>query len=427
MYVSKEMLLAQLPADRNEWVVIAADQRVKDIISELLDAYPEFAKYYDRIGTLFEGSNIRETCDNLYDFCKRELEYREEPEEWQTSALPAGLLTRGYCDCKGYASFIGGCLGAISRVTGEDIDWSFCFASYKIDQPTPYHVFIVVNTDDGPIWIDPTPGANDKEPIYALMAQPGEPRPTAQVNGAGQLEYVRGTVGKNTSAPTTITAVATAATSLLSGNIASAVMSVLPLIETWLSGYTYTGGDYALGEIFLNRVTDKATSSRWDTPDTVVPIAWMYFSTLFGIPVAVNTDLDTIESGSLDAYLQGRPEQRGYVTQAQVTRAKQLLDTLGHRTQEDPQWPPESFGLMPYVGPIPDPRIPGALFTGQLPNGQQVQNGYPVTAATAGGNAQIPGAVDVGTPDTTVGGLSVGTLLLIGAGILVLWYIVEND
>jgi hypothetical protein len=435
MYVSKETLLAELPPCTDEWVIISDDQRVKDIMKELLNAYPQFAKFYDKIGEFFEGNTIRETCDNLFDFCKKELRYSEETEDWQTSALPTGILTRGFCDCKGYASFIGGCLGAIARATGDPIDWEFCFASYRENQRQPYHVFIIVHTDQGPLWVDPTPGADGMEPKHAYVARPAEPggyiRGLSAVNEAGQL--VGGnTIGKNTSAATTTTAVANITTDLLSGNYVAAVMSVLPLIETWIQGYTYTGGDYALGEIFLDRVANKQTSSRWDTPDAVVPVAWLYFSTLFGLPIAVNTDFDNIKTGDLETYLHGRPEQRGFVTQEQVTRAKDLYDTLGNGNDKYGQWPAASFGLIPYAGPIPDPRIPGKLFSGTLPNGQQVTNGYPVSAATTGGNATVPGggalpATGGGSSGGIFSGMGIGTKVAIGAAAaLLLWYFMDE-
>ncbi len=191
MYVSRDMLLAELPPITDEYIVIADKQVVKDIMKELLEAYPVFAKFYDRIGMFFEGETLWDTCNNLYNFCIQNLRYSEESEDWQTSALPTGILTRGYCDCKGYASFIGGCLGAIERATGEPIPWQFCFASYKEKQKTPYHVFIVVHSSDGPIWIDPTPGANDMEPKHAYCQKPAETIGAIRqvVNASGEIEF----------------------------------------------------------------------------------------------------------------------------------------------------------------------------------------------------------------------------------------------
>lgn len=170
---------------------------------------------------------------------------------------------------------------------------------------------------------------------------------------------------------------------------------IATMINNWIMGYQYTGGDYALGEIFVNRVTNKATTSRWDIPNNIVPLAWYYMTTLFGLPVAVNTDLDQLlASNSLEGYLSGRPEQRGFVTQEQVDRAHQLINTPGVKpvTQTNPQWGVDAFSVLPYVQAIPDPRLPGKTYSGILPNGQQVMNGLPVTEATSGSDISIGGS-----------------------------------
>jgi hypothetical protein len=195
MTVSKDTLLRALPPYQDDWVMVKKKQEVRDIIAELEDAYPEFAEFYDKIGAFFEGSSIEQTCDNLYEFCKRNIQYREEPEEVQTSALPTGILTRGYGDCKAYASFIGGCLGAIGRETGNPIDWEYCFASYNILQKTPYHVFVVVHTDNGDIWVDPTPGAAGVQPVWQVLRRVDTVPKIAGVGAGGDLLFEQGKIG----------------------------------------------------------------------------------------------------------------------------------------------------------------------------------------------------------------------------------------
>lgn len=439
MHVSREALLGQLPPFADEWVTLTPDQDVHDIIVAMVDSYPEFAPYYDRIGNFFVGKDISETCDNLYQFCKDNIQYREETEDWQTVSLPAGILTRGHGDCKAYAAFIGGCLGAIARETGVPIDWEYCFASYKLFQRTPYHVFVVVHTADGDIWVDPTPGAEDKQPVWVVCKKPAGAIGGMQqvVDEYGQLGYQR--IGA-TSIPKTGDAEVDSILQVVTPVIAT-LQQTFPrgtLFGDWLSdfanpgqalkdighllfGYKYTFGDYALGEIFLNRVMNQQTSNRKDVPDGVVPIAWDYFTQLLGIPINVNTDIDYLGGNdSLEGYLQGRPEQRGYVTQAQVTRAHQLIQMFGNILSKYGQWPPSSFGLLPYAGPIPTAHGPGGLYTGVLPNGQQVVNGYPVSAATKGGNVIMPGE-ETGT------GISTTTIILIGAAALLLWWYTSDN
>lgn len=186
MYVTKELLLSALPPYQDRWQTVKGQQEVSDIISEMLSAHTEFERYYDCIGGFFEKSSLKAVCRGLYDFCKDNIRYSEEPESLQTVSLPTGILERGHGDCKAYASFIGGCLGAIERLTGEPIDWYYCFASYMLEQRTPYHVFIVVNDDDGrPIWVDPTPGAEGKIPVWVINEK--VKKSIGAVSGVGQV------------------------------------------------------------------------------------------------------------------------------------------------------------------------------------------------------------------------------------------------
>lgn len=163
-----QTLLQQLPPVRDEWEVIKQDQDVPDIIKQIVRAHKDNEKYYDRIALYFDGDTVAEICDNIYDFIKENIEYREESQGVQTTAIPQGILTRGYGDCKHYASFAGGILSALQRLTGKKFSWHYCFASYKLWQPMPYHVFVIVSAAGKEYWIDPTPGAEGKTPVWVV-------------------------------------------------------------------------------------------------------------------------------------------------------------------------------------------------------------------------------------------------------------------
>lgn len=164
-----ENLLKCLPPYRDAWVTVHNKQQVKHIVNEILDAHKEFAPYYDSIALYFLEDSTEDICKKLYSFLKKNIRYREEAEEDQTTALPTGILTRREGDCKHYASFAGGILDAINRETGREIPWSYRFASYDFFNTQPHHVFIVVNDQEkgSEIWIDPTPGADNKTPVWA--------------------------------------------------------------------------------------------------------------------------------------------------------------------------------------------------------------------------------------------------------------------
>lgn len=172
MDVTKKEVLQLLPPYEDKWETVTETQEVSDIVRDILKCHNMFSGYYDKIAMLFYDPDLGKTCDNLYNFCKKNIRYSEENEKIQTTALPTGILIRGHGDCKHFSSFIGGCLSAIARETGIPIDWHYCFASYKATQETPYHVFVVVNAPDGEIWIDPTPGAADQEPVWVLNKKP---------------------------------------------------------------------------------------------------------------------------------------------------------------------------------------------------------------------------------------------------------------
>lgn len=170
MPVSKEKLLMELPPYEDVWIKVKDRQNVPDIIKLICERHIDFASDYDAIGRYFVADSIEDTCNELYDFCTANLLYQEESEAVQTVGNPASILHRGESgiDCKSYACFIGGCLDAIERATGKKIDWHYCFASYDPGQRIPYHVFVVVETKNGSLYVDPTPGSADKEPFWIV-------------------------------------------------------------------------------------------------------------------------------------------------------------------------------------------------------------------------------------------------------------------
>lgn len=171
--LTRELLLRQLPPYRGESVEIHSNQSVGDIISEMVEAQKEFAPLYDKIALYFDADTVSGICGNIYNFCERNLYYKEESEADQTTAVPQSILIRGGdkdlgIDCKHFALFSAGIIAGINRLTGKNIKWEFRFASYIVTQRTPYHVFVVVRDGADEIWIDPTPGAAGKIPVWVI-------------------------------------------------------------------------------------------------------------------------------------------------------------------------------------------------------------------------------------------------------------------
>jgi hypothetical protein len=88
MIATRAALLEILPPYRDQWVLIDADQTVRDIIDEVLEAHKDFAPHYDLIAFAFDRDNIQDICSSLYWFCKNEIEYREESDRETVNITP---------------------------------------------------------------------------------------------------------------------------------------------------------------------------------------------------------------------------------------------------------------------------------------------------------------------------------------------------
>jgi hypothetical protein len=137
--------------------VLVKDQNVADIITGMLQAHKIYAKEYDKIAPAFKGRTDLETGRKIYNFLKNNVKYVVEPDEKQTLKSPSAILYTGNTtgsDCKNYSLFTGGILSALNR-RGAKINWAYRYASYRMFDKMPHHVFVVINPDTAnEIWID---------------------------------------------------------------------------------------------------------------------------------------------------------------------------------------------------------------------------------------------------------------------------------
>ena len=157
----RTFILSKLPIYTGTVNVISEDQSVKDIINGVKYCHDKYAEDYDLIGQYFIGSTAEDTCENIFDFLRKSSFYYIEGTDKQTLRSPAAILSTGKTigiDCKNYALFIGGVLDAINRSLEQNIPYVYRFASDKMFDKTPNHVFIVAfpNTKYE-TWIDPIP------------------------------------------------------------------------------------------------------------------------------------------------------------------------------------------------------------------------------------------------------------------------------
>jgi|HubBroStandDraft_5_1064220.scaffolds.fasta_scaffold00865_5 hypothetical protein len=139
---------------RPQPVVLVDDQDVSDITHYLRVKHKECAWMYDKIAMYFADEDVKTVCEELWQFCRENLEYHEEDEDEQRLSAPATMLRRGHADCKGYALFIGGVLDALCR-RGWKFKWVYRYVPQSALSLSIGHVFVVVDPKNDNIWVDP--------------------------------------------------------------------------------------------------------------------------------------------------------------------------------------------------------------------------------------------------------------------------------
>jgi hypothetical protein len=135
-------------------------QSVGDIMSGIIATHKAYAREYDKIAPRFDKGTNTQVLRSIYAFLLENTHYKIEPNDKQTLRSPAAILALGGnpahgLDCKSYSLFIGGVLDALNR-RGRKFNWCYRFASYKMLDKIPHHVFVVVNPDTtNEIFIDP--------------------------------------------------------------------------------------------------------------------------------------------------------------------------------------------------------------------------------------------------------------------------------
>jgi hypothetical protein len=156
---------------------IVHDQQVSDIISAMLDAHVKYAPEYNKIAPYFAGRDAKTTARNIYNFLKNNVNYVVEDDDNQMIKSPSAILYTGKStgsDCKNYSLFTAGILDGLNRM-GFPINWTFRFASYRMFDKMPHHVFVVINPDtNNEIWVDPVLNGFDykKQYYYKLDKKP---------------------------------------------------------------------------------------------------------------------------------------------------------------------------------------------------------------------------------------------------------------
>jgi hypothetical protein len=162
----KSILLYKLKPYQKKQVLLYNNQSTSDIISTLLNSHKLYASEYDKICDYFWTGSARGTAHKIFNFLKKNVPYRIESDARQTIKSPSAILLDTFGgDCKHYSSWIGGVLSALCR-KGKKINWCYRFANYKLFGTVPHHVFCVIKSPYGEIWIDPVLHSFDYKKPY---------------------------------------------------------------------------------------------------------------------------------------------------------------------------------------------------------------------------------------------------------------------
>lgn len=185
----RDIILGNLPRFRNNEYLRRNNQDTNDIIKGILETHAIYRPDYDKIANFFDDENPKKIGKKIFDFLKENVKYYVEPESKQTLKSPTAIVATGRttgADCKSYAMFASGILDALNR-QGKNIPFCYRFASYRMFDKTPGHVFTVINPGtSNEIWVDPVLNKfNEKKQYY--FAKDKKPMALYSINGVGKI------------------------------------------------------------------------------------------------------------------------------------------------------------------------------------------------------------------------------------------------
>ena len=189
--MQKNILLGRLKSFGGNSKMIVRDQQVPDIISAMLSAHKMYAGEYDKISKDFYSGDGIQTAKKLFEFLKKNVQYKIESDKSQRIMSPSAILSLGKfgADCKTYALFIMGVLDSLKRKGLIDNKIYYRFASYKLLDEIPHHVFAVIQDNEGnEYFIDPVLSTFNERKTYYHKIDKIPSMPLYSVSGIGQTK-----------------------------------------------------------------------------------------------------------------------------------------------------------------------------------------------------------------------------------------------
>lgn len=204
--MQKNLLLGRLKPFGGNSKMLVRDQQVPDIISAMLSAHKMYAGEYDKISQDFYTGDGVQTAKKLFDFLKKNVKYKIESDQAQRIMSPGAILSLGKNDCKNYALFIMGVLDSLKRKGLINNKIYYRFASYRLLDEIPHHVFAVIQDQDGnEYFIDPVLSKFNERKTYYHKIDKVPSMPLYSVSGIGAKKKA----AKKAAAPVAQTATAT--------------------------------------------------------------------------------------------------------------------------------------------------------------------------------------------------------------------------
>jgi hypothetical protein len=187
--MQKNILLGRLKSFGGNSKMIVRDQQVPDIISAMLSAHKMYAGEYDKISQDFYSGDGIQTAKKLFEFLKKNVQYKIESDKSQRIMSPSAILSLGKNDCKNYALFIMGVLDSLKRKGLINNKIYYRFASCKLLDEIPHHVFAVIQDNEGnEYFIDPVLSTFNERKTYYHKIDKIPSMPLYSVSGIGQTK-----------------------------------------------------------------------------------------------------------------------------------------------------------------------------------------------------------------------------------------------
>ena len=140
--LNSNAILQAIGLPKNKAQIVVKMHTTSDIIRQMQAAHYDNSQFAKKIAHNFKGSTTKQTCKNIFNWLKSNIEYRIEPAELQTTKTLQRLVSDGFGDCKHYSGFFAAILSALN------IPHYYRFASYS-QSKTPTHVYVIALDENG--------------------------------------------------------------------------------------------------------------------------------------------------------------------------------------------------------------------------------------------------------------------------------------